>query len=142
VRLSACSTYRPSRPLTTSESGEAGLTDRVISSGLPLALSRSVLDHGLCPVRLDDGPDAILLVVCQECPDNSSVFIGQCDGRAVLAASGDERFEPPTPVITLRADPAERGSRAVHEEFTPRAIPAFTNPEEPWRAARRVFPRN
>src|SRR6266581_3959074 len=122
-----------------SESGEAGLTYRVISSGIPLALSRSAFDDCLCSARLYDGPDAILLVVCQERPDNSGVFIGQRDGSPVLAASGDEGSQPLTPVITLRVDPAERGSRAVNEEFTQIAIPAFTNPEEPWLAARRVF---
>jgi hypothetical protein len=117
MRVSSCSTCRPSRPLTTSESGEAGLTDRVISSGIPLAWSGSVLDHGLCSASLYNGPDAIRLVVCQERPDHSGVFMGQCDGSPVLAASGDEGSQPLTPVITLRVDLAERGSRAVNEEF-------------------------
>jgi hypothetical protein len=125
--------------LTTSESGEAGLTYRVISSGIPLALSRSVFEYCLCSASLYDGPDAILLVVRQERPDNSGVFIGQRDGSPVLAASGDEGSQPLTPVITLCVDPAERGSRAVNEEFTQIAIPAFTDPEEPRFAACRVF---
>jgi hypothetical protein len=30
-------------------------------------------------------------------------------------------------------------ARAVHEEFTQITIPAFTDPKESWRAARRVF---
>ena len=30
----------------------------------------------------------------------------------------------------------------MNEEFTQIAIPAFTDPQEPWRATRRVFPRD
>jgi hypothetical protein len=125
--------------LTTSESGEAGLTDRVISSGIPLALSRSVLDHGLCSASLYDGPDTILLVVCQERPDNSGIFIGQRDGSPVLSSSGDEGSQPLTPVITLRVDPAEHGSRAVHEELTQLPIPACADPEQTQLATRRML---
>jgi hypothetical protein len=36
------------------------------------------------------GLDAILFVVRQERPGNPGVFIGQRDGRTVLAAPGDE----------------------------------------------------
>jgi hypothetical protein len=125
-----------------SESGEAGLTARVISSGIPPALSRSVLDHGRCSARLYNGPDSILLVVRQERPDNPSILVRQRDGSPVLAASGDEGSQPLTPVITLRIDPAQRGSRAVNQQFTQIAIPAFTDPKEPWFTPCGVFPRD
>jgi hypothetical protein len=106
------------RPLTTSESGEAGLTDRVISSGIPLALSRSVLGHGLCSARLYNGFDSVLLVMRQERPDNPSIRVRQCDGSPVLAASGNEGAQPPAALIRLGVDPAERGARRARGVYT------------------------
>jgi hypothetical protein len=100
------------------------------------------LDHDRCSARLYDGPDAILLVVRQERPGNPGVFIGQCDGSPVLAAASDEGSQPPTPVIRPRVDPAERGSCTMDEEFTQIAIPAFTDPEEPWLTPCGVFTRD
>src|SRR4029453_10124710 len=79
---------------------------------------------------------------CQERPDNPGVFIGQRDGSPVLAASSDEGSQPPTALIRPRVDPAKRGSRAMGEDFTPIAIPAFTDPEEPWLTPCRVFTRD
>jgi hypothetical protein len=84
----------------------------------------------------------ILSAVREERPDNPRMLVRHRDGSPVLAASGDEGSQPLTPVITLRIDPAPHSSRAVPEEFTPIAIPACTHPEEPWRAARRVFQRD
>ena len=89
---------------------------------------------------VSNGPVAILLMCAPGAPDHSGVFMGQRDGSPVLASSGDEGSQPLTPVITLRIDPAERGARAMNEECTQIAIPACTEPEEPWRAARQVFP--
>jgi hypothetical protein len=57
----------------------------------------------------------------EERPDPPGIPVRQRDGRPVLAASGDEGAQPLTPVLTPRIDPAQRGSRALHEEFTPRA---------------------
>jgi hypothetical protein len=92
------------------------------------------------PTSLYDGLDAILVVVREERPGHLGVLMGSGDGRAVFAASGDERFEPPTPIVLLRVDPAQRGSGAVHEELTPIAVAACAAPEEPWLAPRRGFP--
>jgi hypothetical protein len=60
----------------------------------------------------------LLLVMREKCPGNPGILIGSGDSGAVFAASGDKGFEPPTPLVRLRVDPAERGSGAVHEEFT------------------------
>src|SRR5688500_17546681 len=59
------------------------------------------------PNGLDDGLDAIPLVVREQRPGNPGVLLGSGDGGAVLAPSGDERFEPPTPLALFRVDPAE-----------------------------------
>src|SRR2546423_76838 len=101
-----------------------------------------VLDHGLCSARVYDGPDAIRLVVRQERPNHPGVCIGQRDGSPVLAAASDEGSQPPTPVIRPCVDPAKRGSRAMDKEFTQIAIPAFTDPEEPWLTPCGVCPRD
>src|SRR5882724_1325280 len=94
------------------------------------------------PSSLYDGPNAVLLVMCQECPGHSGIFIGSGDGGAVLSPSGDQCSKPPTLIIWLRLNPAERGPGSVDEEFTKIAIPAFTDPEEPWLAPRGVFTRD
>ncbi len=92
------------------------------------------------PNSLYDGLDAVLLVVREERPSHAGVLIGSVDGRAVVAASGEARCEPPTPIVRLRIDPAGRGSGAVHESCAQIAVAACADPEEPWRASRRVFP--
>jgi len=142
MRFSSESTYRPSRPLTTSASGEAGLTDRVISSDIPLAWSRNVLDHCRGSARLYNSLDAGRLVVRQERPDTSGVFLGQRDGRLGLAASGAEGSQPATPVLTLGVDSPECRACALPAACTPRAIPACAHPEPLWLTSRGVFLRD
>ena len=56
---------------------------------------------------------------------------GQMPSSAVPDPSGDEPFEPPTPVVLLQVDPAERGSGAVHEQLKQKAVAACADAEEP-----------
>src|SRR5262245_18704931 len=90
-----------------------------------------MLGADLCVIRL---------AVCEERPCVPSILVRQRDGRPLLAASGHAGAPPLTPVITPHIDPAQHGSRTVHEACPQRAVPVCTDPEAPWRAARRVFP--
>jgi hypothetical protein len=92
------------------------------------------------PNSLYEGLDAVLLVMREERPSHAGALIGSGDGRAVVAASGETRCEPPTPIARLRIAPAARGSGAVHESCAQIAVAACADPEAPWRASRRVFP--
>jgi hypothetical protein len=64
------------------------------------------------------------------------------DGRPVLSPSGDEGSEPSTPLGICDFDPPEGGSRAVTQQFTPSAIPACPDPDEPWLPPTGGFPRD
>jgi hypothetical protein len=94
------------------------------------------------PNGLYDGLDTRRLVVREERHENPGVLLGSGDGGAVLAPSGDEGFEPPTPLVLLCVHPAARGSGAVPEPLTQRAVAACADPEEPWLISWGVLPRD
>jgi hypothetical protein len=67
------------RPCQLAGFGEAGLTCRVISPVVPLALWRIALDrsrHPLSYILCCSGADTILLVVHEERPRNPGVLVG------------------------------------------------------------------
>jgi hypothetical protein len=55
---------------------------------------------------------------------------GSGDSGAVLAPSGKERCEPPTPVVMPCVDPAERGARAMEEQCAQIDVPPFAGEQQ------------
>src|SRR5919198_1038613 len=62
------------------------------------------------------------------------------EGRCSPSGPEEKGAAPATPLVLFGVEPTERGSRAGDAPCTPRAMAALAHAEEPWHAARRVFP--
>src|SRR5262249_43042194 len=59
----------------------------------------------------------IVLVACQQRPDNPGIFVRDRDRRAVFAATLDQLPYPLAPSVRFAAHPAQRRPRSMDEEF-------------------------
>src|SRR5499427_700165 len=85
---------------------------------------------------------AVHLVGRQQHPGNPGIFIREGHGRLVLAATVHEASEPRATAIRLEPEPAQRRACAMDEEGPEVYVPAFTDPKQPWLAARGMLPRH
>jgi hypothetical protein len=75
-------------------------------------------------------------------PDDSSHFVGQCNRRLVLSATGNKGEDPPALSVIMSSRPADHGAGAMDHRRSQAAVAALGDCAEMHLTAGAVFSRH